>query len=149
MMLSMLVGAVNVYLFKNYFGSASMLSMAGFIQTAAVFIAISFVKSWVHKFGKKEIAAAGMLLSSVVYLTLYFLPNLTAWQFVIISAIGMFGFAFFNLVLWAFVTDVIDYQEYVTGVREDGTVYAVFLCPQGRPGACWRDWRRGYRFSWL
>ena len=35
MMLSMLVGAVNVYLFKNHFGSASMLSMAGLIQTAA------------------------------------------------------------------------------------------------------------------
>jgi GPH family glycoside/pentoside/hexuronide:cation symporter len=126
MMLSMLVGAVNVYLFKNYFGSASMLSMAGLIQTAAVFIAIPFVKSLVYKFGKKEIAATGMLLSAVVYLTLYFLPSLTAWQFVIISAVGMFGFAFFNLVVWAFVTDVIDYQEYVTGVREDGTVYSVY-----------------------
>ncbi|MBP1961862.1 MFS transporter [Paenibacillus aceris] len=126
MMLSMLVGAVNVYLFKNYFGSASMLSLAGFIQTLAVFIAIPFVKSLVNKFGKKEVAAAGMLLSSVVYLALYFFPHVSALQFVIISAIGMFGFAFFNLVVWAFVTDVIDYQEYVTGLREDGTVYAIY-----------------------
>ncbi|NOU99115.1 MFS transporter [Paenibacillus planticolens] len=126
MMLSMLVGAVNVYLYKNYFGSASMLSMAGLIQTAAVFIAIPFVKSLVNKFGKKEIASAGMLLSSIVYLALYFLPHLTALQFVIVSGLGMFGFAFFNLVVWAFVTDVIDYQEYVTGLREDGTVYSIY-----------------------
>ena len=30
------------------------------------------------------------------------------------------------LVVWAFVTDVIDYHEYLTGLREDGTVYAIY-----------------------
>ena len=34
--------------------------------------------------------------------------------------------AFFNLVVWAFVTDVIDYHEYLTGLREDGTVYSIY-----------------------
>ena len=28
--------------------------------------------------------------------------------------------------IWAFVTDAIDYQEYVTGSREDGTIYAIY-----------------------
>ena len=43
-----------------------------------------------------------------------------------IVAVGMFGFAFFNLVVWAFVTDVIDYHEYLTGLREDATVYSIY-----------------------
>ena len=34
--------------------------------------------------------------------------------------------AFFNIVVWAFVTDVIDYHEYLTGLREDGTVYSIY-----------------------
>ena len=34
--------------------------------------------------------------------------------------------AFFNTVIWANITDVIDNQEVVTGSREDGTVYAVY-----------------------
>ena len=38
----------------------------------------------------------------------------------------MFGYGVFNLVVWAFVTDVIDYHEYLTGLREDGTVYAIY-----------------------
>ena len=38
----------------------------------------------------------------------------------------MFGFGFFNIVVWAFVTDVIDYHEYLTGLREDGTVYSIY-----------------------
>ena len=32
----------------------------------------------------------------------------------------------FNIVVWAFVTDVIDFQELVTGLREDGTVYSIY-----------------------
>ena len=38
----------------------------------------------------------------------------------------MFGYGFFNLVVWAFVTDVIDYHEFLTGLREDGTVYSIY-----------------------
>ena len=126
MIVFMLIGAVNVYLFKDYFGNAKALSMVGLLQAVAVFIAMPFVKPLVAKFGKKEVAAAGILLAAVVYGILYFLPNLTATQFIVILSIAMFGYGIFNLVVWAFVTDVIDYHEYLTGLREDGTVYSIY-----------------------
>ncbi len=70
-----------------------------------------------------------MLLAALSYGVLYFLPNASLTVFLIGSAFGMFGYGFFNLVVWAFVTDVIDYHELVTGLREDGTVYKyLFLC---------------------
>lgn len=78
----MLIGAVNVYLFKNYFGSTTALSMVGLIQTIAVFVAIPMVKPLVAKFGKKEVASAGLLLSAVVYGILYLLPDLTLTAFI-------------------------------------------------------------------
>ena len=31
----------------------------------------------------------------------------------------------YNFVTWAFITDVIDYHEYQTSVREDATVYSI------------------------
>jgi GPH family glycoside/pentoside/hexuronide:cation symporter len=80
----------------------------------------------VARFGKKETASAGMLVAGIVYTLLYFLPDLTFISFIAISAVGMFGYAFFNLVVWAFVTDVIDYHEYLTGLKEEGTVYSVY-----------------------
>ncbi|MBS4208031.1 glycoside-pentoside-hexuronide (GPH):cation symporter [Bacillus sp. FJAT-50079] len=122
----MLIGAVNVYLFKDFFGNAKALSIVGLMQTLTVLIAMPMVRPLVAKFGKKELAAAGLLLSAVVYFILYFLPNLTAIQFIAVLTVAMFGYAFFNLVVWAFVTDVIDYHEYITGLREDGTVYSVY-----------------------
>ena len=115
-----------MYLFKDYFSNASALSLIGLVQTAAVFVAMPIAKPCVAKFGKKETASIGMLLAGGVYGLLYFMPNLSAIQFIIISAIGMFGFGFFNIVVWAFVTDVIDYHEYLTGLREDGTVYSIY-----------------------
>jgi GPH family glycoside/pentoside/hexuronide:cation symporter len=122
----MLIGAVNVYLFKDYFQSAKALSMVGFLQSAAVFVAMPFVNPLVKKFGKKEVASGGLLLAAVVYAVLYFLPNLNATQFITVLAVAMLGYQIFNLVIWAFVTDVIDYHEYLTGLREDGTVYSIY-----------------------
>ncbi len=40
--------------------------------------------------------------------------------------LGTVGVGLFNLIVWAFITDIIDYQEVATGKREDGTVYAVY-----------------------
>ena len=48
------------------------------------------------------------------------------WLFLILSIIGYLGMAFFNTVIWANITDVIDDQEVKVGHREDGTVYAVY-----------------------
>lgn len=122
----MLMGAVNVYLFKDYFGSATALSMVGLIQTAMVLIAMPLVKPLVAKFGKKEVAAVGLSIAAVVYLLLYIMPDLGLTAFITIMAVAVFGYSFFNLVIWAFVTDVIDYHEYLTGLREDGTVYSIY-----------------------
>ncbi|URN95593.1 MAG: glycoside-pentoside-hexuronide (GPH):cation symporter [Candidatus Pristimantibacillus lignocellulolyticus] len=126
MMLNMLLSAVNVYLFKNYFSNASALSIAGLVQVVSILIAVPLTKPLVKRLGKKETASIGMVLAAIVYLTLFFLPDLSAINFILISSIGAFGFGFFNIVVWAFVTDVIDYHEYLTGLREDGTVYSVY-----------------------
>ncbi|NYE08617.1 GPH family glycoside/pentoside/hexuronide:cation symporter [Bacillus niacini] len=126
MIVFMLIGTVNVYLFKDYFTNAKALSIVGLLQAVAVFIAMPFIQPLVKKFGKKEVASGGLLVAALVYGILYFLPNLTATQFIGVLTVAMFGYGVFNLVVWAFVTDVIDYHEYLTGLREDGTVYSIY-----------------------
>ncbi|WP_138420100.1 MFS transporter [Aquibacillus sediminis] len=126
MMCMLLVGTINVYLFKDYFGSASTMSIFGVLQGAAVFLMMPTLKPLVGRFGKKEMAASGMLFAGTFYIVLYFIPNISLTMFLILNGIGLLGFALFNLIIWAFVTDAIDYQEYLTGEREDGTVYAVY-----------------------
>lgn len=126
MMNMMMIGAVNVYLFKDYFSSAATLSLVSIAQTIAVLMVAPFVKTLTTKFGKKEMSIVGLTIASVIYFLLFFLKDINAMTFVYISFIGQIGYALFNTVIWAFVTDVIDYQEYLTGLREDGTVYSVY-----------------------
>ena len=126
MLTQMLIGTVNVYLFKDYFANTLALSIVGMIQAIAVFVLAPFVKPLTAKFGKKEIASAGTSLAALSYLAVYFLQGVNVWVFIGFSALAMLGFGMFNIVVWAFVTDVIDYQELITGVREDGTVYSIY-----------------------
>lgn len=126
MVCTMLIQAVNTFLFKDYFGHAKALSMMNLVMSGTVFLLMPFLSPLVKRFGKKELAAFGMLLAGLVYLLLFFLKDISAMQFVGILTIGMFGNAIFNLVIWAFVTDVIDYHEFLTGLREDATVYSIY-----------------------
>ncbi len=123
---SMFVGTVNVYLFKDYFTSAAALSAFGFVTSATTFVAMPLIKPLVSKFGKKEISSFGLALAAIAYFALFFLKDLSGMQFVAVAAVALFGVAFFNIVIWAFVTDVIDYHELMTGLREDGTVYSIY-----------------------
>lgn len=122
----MLIMSINVYLFKDYFGSASALSIFTLIQSGIVFLSMPALTPLVKRFGKKEVASVGMLVAGIGYLILYLLPNPSLTVFLSVNVIGLIGFAFFNLIIWAFVTDAIDYQEYLTGSREDGTIYAIY-----------------------
>ena len=47
------------------------------------------------------------------------------WLYVILSILGSLGFGLFNLIIWAFISDIIDDHEVRTEIREDGTIYAV------------------------
>ena len=122
----MFISSVNVYLFKDYFRNTAGLSIIGFVQSGAVILLAPFILKLVKKYGKKEVASAGLLLAAVAYLVSYLLPNISMMMFIVIIAIANLGFGAFNLVIWAFVTDVIDYHEYLTGLREDGTVYSIY-----------------------
>ena len=126
MLTQMLIGTANVYLFKDYFSSTLGLSIVGMLTAIGVFVIAPFVKPLTAKFGKKEIASFGTSLAALSYFALYLMPNAGVTVFLIFSGIAMLGFGMFNIVVWAFVTDVIDYQELVTGLREDGTVYSIY-----------------------
>ena len=51
---------------------------------------------------------------------------------------GIYRTGFFNTVIWAMITDVIDDAEVKNGVRRDGTVYAVSLLQENWTGIFFR-----------
>ena len=125
MLTSFIVMAVNTYLFKDYFGNAAALSIIGLVQMASMFITVPLVKPLVAKFGKKEISIVGMAFASVIYIALFFLKGIETMPFIGIVAIAMMSMSFYSFISYAFISDVIDYHEYLTSLREDATVYSI------------------------
>lgn len=127
LLLATLMGqAMNNYLFLDYFKNAKALAVVNVVGIGGTLLLAPFVSKIVENFGKKEAGAAGMLLAGVVYLLLFFLRVKTIPLFMVFFFLGTLGAGLFNLIIWAFITDIIDYQEIATGRREDGTVYAVY-----------------------
>lgn len=121
----MLNQTINNYIFKDYFNDTmglTLINAAGFLPALALSpVAVPLSR----KFGKKELGIGAAIMGSVSYILLFVLHTESMWLYTILSIVGSLGFGLFNLIIWAFITDIIDDHEVKTGVREDGTIYAV------------------------
>ncbi len=123
---SLMVQSMNNYLFAEWFKNTSALSVMGFVGVPTSLILAAFTGKITERFGKKEAGAAGMLFTGIIFILLFFFKVKNPWVYVIITFFANFGMYYFNMVVWAYITDVIDYQEVKSGNREDGTVYGVY-----------------------
>lgn len=114
------------YLFTSYFGDGRLQSPASFAGLFPALILIVLAPWLAKKYGKAEVGIVAMLITGVVMLAAYFLKIENPWVWIVFYAVGMFCINVFNYLIWAFITDVIDYQEVRTGHRDDATVYAVY-----------------------
>ena len=133
-------GSFNAYLYKNYFENTS-LSMLGTVCTyLPTVILLPFIGKLSAKYGKKELCGKATIVSAIAAVALAFVANNQSflnmldpvngrlpWPLFMITlfVIGM-GYTFVSLTCWAVVMDVIDYQEYATGIRNESAVYAVY-----------------------
>ena len=123
---TMLVQAMNSYMFKDYFNNTRALSVAGLLLSVTPILLAPFITPIIKKFGKKESASVAVLIASIAYFVLFLYSGKNVVPFLIVMFIGSLGIGLFNTTIWAFVTDVIDYQEYLTDTREDATIYSMY-----------------------
>ena len=123
---SLMTQSVNQYVFVDYFKNKEALAVMSVAGILPMLLMAPFTVPITRKYGKKEVGAVGCILGGIASLLLFVLQVKSAPVYIAISVIGYFGFGFFNLIIWAFITDIIDDQEVRTGKREDGTIYAVY-----------------------
>lgn len=115
------------YVFPNFYGSAAGQSAASLAGSLAVLlICAPFASKLAAKFGKKELSIVSCLFGGAAYLVCLFVKPSNVWVYVAFYTVAYIGLGFFNTVVWAMITDVIDDAEVKNGVREDGTIYAVY-----------------------
>ncbi|WP_199782684.1 MFS transporter, partial [Cronobacter dublinensis] len=85
-------------------------------------IGVFMVPGAVKRFGKKRVYLGGLALWATGDIFNY-LWGATSLSFVLFSCMAFFGTAFVNSLNWALVPDTVDYGEWKTGIRAEGSVY--------------------------
>ena len=82
-----------------------------------------------RKIGLEKLIRYGLLISCILYVTLFaalMLTNVSPWIYAIWSNTAM-GFAFISIYMqWGLVGEAIDYNEMITGKRTEGSIYGTF-----------------------
>ena len=82
-----------------------------------------------RKIGLEKLIRYGLLISCILYVTLFaalMLTNVNPWIYAIWSNTAM-GFAFISIYMqWGLVGEAIDYNEMITGKRTEGSIYGTF-----------------------
>lgn len=114
------------YIYPNYYNNATAQSVSTLAMLFGMLLSATVAKPLARKFGKAEISAVSNLLAAGVCLLLFFIRPQSVWVYVLLNLISWIGLGIFSMVSWALITDVIDYAELKNGVREDGSIYALY-----------------------
>lgn len=115
------------FVFPNYYGSAAAQSASAMSGSIAMLVICAPLASKLAaKFGKKELSVVSCLFGGAMWLLCMIVKPSSPWVYVAFYTLAYIGLGFFNTVIWAMITDVIDDAEVKNGIREDGTIYAVY-----------------------
>lgn len=120
--------AVTV-IFQSYFKNVKISGVVQLFAMIPIVVFTPLARKAVAKFGKKELATFGSLVSIVSGLGLFIVtPNNTNLDLIIYIICQLFfslGLGIYSTVSWAMMGDAIDYNEWKFGTREEGTVYSL------------------------
>lgn len=114
------------YVYPNYYGNTKAQSVSTVLMVAAMFLTAGIVRPLVVRFGKAEVSVAANLVAAAVNFFLFLIRPQNVWVYVVISGFSWLGLGIYSMVSWALVTDVIDDAELQNGIREDGSIYALY-----------------------
>ena len=114
------------YVFPDYYANTTAQSASTIAMMFGMIVAAALARPLAERFGKAEISVMSNVVAAVVCLVLFFVRPSNVWVYVGVNVFSWLGLGVFAMVSWALITDVIDYSELRNGIREDGSIYALY-----------------------
>ncbi len=120
--------AVTV-IFQSYYNNVKISGIVQLFAMIPIVVFTPLARKAVAKFGKKELATFGSIVSMVAGLGLFVIipenTNLDLIIYILCQLVYSLGLGIYSTVSWAMMGDAIDYNEWKFGTREEGTVYSL------------------------
>ena len=122
-------GALGTYMYADVLGSLALMSIGSMIGMPVSLVCMSVVPKISRKLGSQKVLRGSLLLGCGLYVllfSLHILTNINVWVHIGINAIasGISGLS--NMMQWGMLSEAIEYNEYLTGKRTEGSINGTF-----------------------
>lgn len=120
---------LGTYMYEDVYNQIGMMSTATAMSAPLSLIFLIGGPILAKKIGLEKMIRTGLLLACVLYVSLFAMHavmDVNIWVHIIMSSLGS-GFCSLSVLMqWGLVGEAIDYNEYITGKRTEGSIYGTF-----------------------
>jgi len=122
-------GSLSTYMYADVLGSIALMSMGSILTMPVSLVCMSAVPKLSRKMGTQKVLHGSLLLGFGLYVLLFALHIFTpihVWVHMILTALagGISGLS--NMMQWGMLSEAIEYNEYLTGKRTEGSINGTF-----------------------
>jgi len=122
-------GALGTYMYADVLGSLALMSVASMLGMPVNLLLMSVVPKVSRKIGMEGSLRLSQLLGAALYVLLFSLHMLTdinVWVHIILNALASGVSSLSNMLQWGMLSEAIEYNEYLTGKRTEGSINGTF-----------------------
>lgn len=117
---------VRSYIFKEYYARTDVMSIISLATIPILVICFPLVPKLVAKFGKKATLMAAIISSMIFSVIPVVMEIKNVYVYSALVVLGTIGQTVFTMLIWALVTDCLDYSEWKFHERSDGSMYSLY-----------------------
>ena len=114
------------YIYKEVYGDASLATISMAFSMPFMVVIFPLIPKMVKKFGKRDVILYTAALSFVFSVVRMFIYIENVWVYTVLNVMTLLGQTAFTMLIWALVSDCLDYSEWKTGFRSDGSMYSLY-----------------------
>ena len=117
---------VRSYIFKEYYARTDVMSIISLATIPILVICFPLVPKLVAKLGKEATLMAAIVSSTIFSVIPVVMEIKNVYVYSALVVLGTIGQTVFTMLIWALVTDCLDYSEWKFNERSDGSMYSLY-----------------------
>ena len=122
-------GALSTYMYADVLGSLALMSVGSLVSIPVSLVCMSVVPKLARKIGSQKVLLGSLLMGCALYVglfTLHMTTNIHVWVHIGINALASSISGLSNMMQWGMLSEAIEYNEYLTGKRTEGSINGTF-----------------------
>ncbi|MBE6978847.1 MAG: hypothetical protein E7431_00505 [Ruminococcaceae bacterium] len=121
--------SLGTYMYSDVLGNLALMSLASLLSMPLAFVFLGLAPKMAKKFGLEGFIRHGLMIGTILYVALFVMHlvmNVPAVVHLVWSAVAGSFVSISTQQQYGLVGESIDYNEYLTGKRTEGSIYGTF-----------------------